>query len=125
MIVADASCILAIAFGESGMDKAWSLTKGALVSSVNITESVAKLSDRGWDRIMINEFIDSLDTVVKAHEPEIAFEAGILHSKLRRKGVSLGDCCCLALARLSRAKIATGDRNWASLGLDLEVELIR
>ena len=125
MIVADSSCILAIAFGEPGMEVAAHKAQGALVSTVSVTECVAKLRDRGWEAAATTGFFDAIGLTLAEHTREVAVEAGLLHSRLRRKGVSMGDCCCLALALSVGAKIATADRQWAELGLDLEVELIR
>jgi PIN domain nuclease of toxin-antitoxin system len=50
--------------------------------------------------------------------------AALLHEKTKRKGISLGDRYCLQLAMELGVPLLTTDRRWASLGLDVQVELI-
>lgn len=42
-----------------------------------------------------------------------------------RGTLSLGDCACLATAEAHRLPVLTADRIWASLGLAVEIRLIR
>ena len=50
--------------------------------------------------------------------------AGIRYN-VRPLGLSLADCCCLALAYDEQNPVLTTDAEWASLSLDLDIQLIR
>ena len=54
-----------------------------------------------------------------------ASAAGLLRRMTRAQGLSLGDCCCLALALERGARVMTADRAWAGLDLGVEIEVIR
>ena len=43
----------------------------------------------------------------------------------RIKGLSLGDCFCIALGEAIREPLITADRQWATLDLAVPLELIR
>ena len=42
-----------------------------------------------------------------------------------RYGLSLADCCCLALAYDEARPVLTADSDWISWSLDLDIRLIR
>jgi PIN domain nuclease of toxin-antitoxin system len=51
--------------------------------------------------------------------------AGALVAAYRRRGISLGDAACLATAEALGLPVLTADRAWATLGIDLDIRLIR
>ncbi len=77
----------------------------ALISAVNLAEAI------GLD--------------VAAFGAREAAEVGRLETLLLRRGNSLGDRACLALAGLRALPVLTADLGWATLGLPIEVRLLR
>lgn len=123
--VLDASAVLAAFFDESGADVIAVRMPGALLSTVNYHEIIAKLVDRGSPREQILEIMAQLDVDVVPVDREQAIVAGLLRAETRAAGLSLGDRSCLALA-IGRDGIAlTTDRTWAELSLAASVEVVR
>ncbi|WP_157015132.1 type II toxin-antitoxin system VapC family toxin [Mesorhizobium xinjiangense] len=125
MIVLDSSVVLAFLFKEAGAEKAREYFRDAFVSSVNVTEIVAKQIDKGLSPEMAALRCDGLSLGVKAFDLELARLAGKLRAGTRHKGLSLGDRACLALAIRENATALTADRKWADLNVGCKIELIR
>jgi PIN domain nuclease of toxin-antitoxin system len=125
--VLDASALLALLNDEPGAESvAGHLEAGALISSVNYAEVVAKLCDYGMPEDAIREALASLDLQVEPFSKEHALTSGVLRTRTRHAGLSLGDRACLALARHSECTAVTADRHWAGLSdVDVELEFIR
>lgn len=124
--VLDASALLALLLGETGADRVADLLPRSSVSAPNLSEVVAKLSERGVPELGIRTALGDLDLDVHAFDQDAAFAAGRLREPTRNHGLSLGDRACLALAMRLDAVAVTADRAWAGLGLDeLQIELIR
>jgi ribonuclease VapC len=124
-VVLDASAVLAAFFDEPGADRIAEQMNGALMSAVNYGEVVAKLVDRGTPREKILEIMAQLDVEVIPADRDQATIAGLLRSETRASGLSLGDRSCLALAIVRNGVALTTDRAWASLELDVEVDVAR
>lgn len=123
--VLDASALLAAFFNEPGADHVAERISGALLSSANYAEVVAKLVDRGTPRDQILEIMAQLDVEVVPVDRAQATTAGLLRGDTRRAGLSLGDRLCLALAIDRDAVALTTDRVWADLELGVKVEVAR
>ncbi len=125
--VLDASAVIALLQEEPGADIVRATTRdGArFISSVNLSEVVAKLIDRPTTPDGIRGAIASLDLEVQPLDESLAFEAGFLRTATRAAGLSLGDRACLALAIRLRLPVITTDRLWATLGLPVEVIVAR
>lgn len=123
--VLDASTVLAWIQSEPGGDVAAEAIPSGIMSAVNVAEVLAKLIGKGWAEVDAVALTQGLECAVVAADRAAAMGAGLLHGALRKRGVSLGDCFCLALAQERGLPLLTGDRAWAALGLDIEVNLIR
>ncbi len=87
----------------------------ALISSVNLSEVVAKLADHGMEEKDPRGVIDRLGLSVLAFDEAQAYATGLMRPATQSAGLSLGDRACLALARLRRAPAYTTDRSWKEI----------
>ena len=123
----DASTILAFLFKERGAETAANaIEDGALVSSVNLSEVVAKMIDSGASDESIRDRIAFLNLEVRDFSQEDAFTAGLLRRQTRVHGLSFGDRACLALAQSLDLPVLTADWSWRAVELPgLQVHVIR
>ena len=126
--VLDASALLACIQHEAGEEVVTdALVSGASMSSVNLSEVVARLSDAGMPPEDIRETLYSFELTIVPFDEDGAFAAGLLRPSTRRAGLSLGDRACIALALRTGLPALTGDRAWRDVApiLDVEIEVIR
>jgi ribonuclease VapC len=123
-VVLDASALLALLQDEPGAGRVLESLPGALISSVNLSEVVAKLSELGMPEADIRTAL-SLGLDVIPFDASLAFDAGLLRTATRSAGLSLGDRACLALAESRSLPALTTDRAWARLDLDVTIEVVR
>jgi ribonuclease VapC len=123
--VLDASVVLAIVLGELGAAEAELWLAGSCISTVNFSEAVAKLIDRGYQPDFISENLGAMKFDVIPFDRAQAERAGLLRDATRRSGLSLGDRACLALAAELNRPAATADKAWAGLDIGIPIELIR
>ena len=124
-IVYDSSAVLAILLDEPGARRAGETLDDGVLSAVNASEVVARLIDQGAKDDDARGALQGLDLAIRPFDESLAVVAGLLRRSTRRRGLSLGDRACLALALRERAPVLTADRAWTTLELDVEVELIR
>lgn len=121
-VVYDASALLAVVFDEPGSDSVmdYLARPGGEVSAVNWSEVGAKLAERGLqEKELVHELAAFALDVVPFDEAQ-ANVAAALRPGTRKFGLSLGDRCCLALARLRGARVVTADVAWLQLrGFDV------
>jgi ribonuclease VapC len=123
--VLDASALLAFVNREPGGNEVALVLDEAVISSVNYSESLAKLVGRGASPDYVVDLLGAIEiAVVDFDQPQAEGTASLL-SRTRPRGLSLGDRACLALAARERLPVMTCDRAWAELDLDVEVKLIR
>jgi PIN domain nuclease of toxin-antitoxin system len=115
--VFDASALLAVLFSEPGAELAVALLEegDGAVSAVNHGEIVARLMDRGVSSDQADLACRSLQVEVLPFTAAQALASGLLRTETRALGLSLGDRCCLALARSLDAEVVTADRPWKAL----------
>jgi PIN domain nuclease of toxin-antitoxin system len=123
--VLDASALLAAMLGEPGAEAVEAHLAESCISSVNLSEVVAKLSERGVPGEAIRESLADLDLDVRDFDAAQAMRAGELRLATRKKGLSLGDRACLALAAELGAVALTTDAAWLGLEHGIAVELAR
>lgn len=125
LTVLDASAVLAVIFAEPGSQTVTPLLQGALLSCVNLAEAHANLVLRGAETEFAWRRLLSLGCEACDFDQEQARIAGGLVTVSRQYGLSLGDRACMALAIQKKATVYTTDRAWKSLGLEIDVEVIR
>ena len=124
--VLDASALMALLNQEPGSERAAEIiTEGALMSSVNLSEVVAKLSEKGMPGDVIHEVLDALGIMMVDFTSVLAYEVGLLRPLTKHTGLSLGDRACLALAKHLNLPAVTADRIWENLSLGITVQVIR
>lgn len=126
--VVDTSSVLAAVFGEPGADMIDTLMAEAdarlLISSVNMVEVVSKLVDRGMPPETIQQVLLPLGLEEIAFDSsQTAFAAG-LRTATRSHGLSLGDRCCLALAKARGLAVLTADRQWSEVAEAIGVTVV-
>ena len=123
--VLDASALLALLNQEVGSEVVGAAISQTVISTVNLSEVIAKLADKGLPRDVITSALEGLGLEVVEFDQEQALTAGLLRSKTKVAGLSLGDRACLALAFQLGLPALTTDRIWDTLNLDIEVRVIR
>ena len=123
--VLDASAILALLLAEPGGERVDEAGPTALVSTVNLSEVVAKMLDRGASLDDLLQRLRRFPFTVTAFDRDMAEKAGALRDRTRESNISFADRACLALALEHGLPVLTGDRKWAELGLPIDIRLIR
>jgi ribonuclease VapC len=121
IVVLDASAVLALMDAEPGEQAVAAVLPGALLSSVNLAEVVSKLAERGMPPEQAHADALALGIDVVGFDEELALDAGALRPITRAAGLSLGDRCCLALARSRHAAVLTTETRWLSIADRVEV----
>jgi ribonuclease VapC len=111
----DASAVLAALGEEPGREVVDAALPGALLSTVNLAEVISKLVDRGFGAATAQALVRDLRVQVVELDATTAEAVGALRLVTRSAGLSLGDRCCLALAKRHGAVALTTDRAWASI----------
>ena len=124
-VVLDASAVLALVNSEPGADVVGAVVSKAAMSSVNLSEVVAKLAVGGMPEEAIREVLEELNLEITPFDSEQAYKAGLLRPLTRPIGLSLGDRACIALGISLGCDVLTADRSWAGLDLGVGVKLIR
>lgn len=124
--VLDASALLSLLQGEEGAERVEAVLGRSVISSVNYSEVVAKIVERGGTVEFAAAVLDPLHLDTVDFDRPQAIEAGRLRAATRRAGLSFGDGACLALAAVQGLPVMTADRAWAELPLaGLRIELLR
>ena len=129
-VVLDASALLALLREEEGAERVeYAVRSGALVSTVNWAEVLARLVDVGGDpeetaaKALPSSGIGQVALV--PFDDEQARETARLRRSTRSLGLSLADRAALALGKLRRLPVLTTDRAWRSLRISVKIEVIR
>jgi PIN domain nuclease of toxin-antitoxin system len=124
-VVLDASAVLAVLNQEKGSEDIAQLMDDAIISSVNLSEVVAKLAEVGVTKEDIEQILSNLNLNVAPFSQEQAWKAGMLRPLTKSIGLSLGDRACLALAISLNLPVITTDRLWGNLNLEVEIRVMR
>ena len=123
--VLDASALLCLLNREPGADAVISALPDAAISTVNLSEVIAKLAYVGMPEADIRDAVDGLPLEVVPFVEGHAYLAGMLRPQTAEIGLSLGDQACLALAAQLQLPAMTVDRAWADLQVGVQVLVIR
>jgi len=124
-VVLDASAVLALLLDEPGADRVLEVLGTGVMSAVGLAEVLSKLADRA---VPIEDLPRQLMTAgvrVEAASDADALDVARLRQLDSRRVLSLGDRCCLALARRLGLAVLTGDRVWTEADWGVEVVLLR
>ncbi len=122
----DASALLALFRREPGTDVVdAALLSGARISSVNFSETSAKLIELGIPSPEANDALDRLQLDILPFERSHAEVCPGLREPTRRVGLSFGDRACLATAKIENAAVLTADPAWLGLDLGVDIRCIR
>lgn len=81
------------------------------VLTVNLTEVIGKLIERGTPGEAVIQIVSTLPFRVVAFDEGLATDAGLSRAATRQSGLSLGDRACLALAARERLPALATDRH--------------
>ena len=124
-VVLDASAILALLNEEPGSEEVLKFIDKAAISTVNLSEVIAKLADAGIPENDIILIINNLNLEVIDFNEEQALKAGILRPLTKSIGLSFGDRACLALGIILNQPVLTTDRLWSNINVGVEVRILR
>lgn len=121
--VLDASAVLAWLQQESGAEIVDSLLSDASISTVNWSEVLQKVAQRGRNAGDTGDLLRALGMdVIPLSVEDAAHAAGLW---LQAPSLSLGDRCCLALAYRLAVPAVTADRSWLAVRIEVDVRTIR
>lgn len=124
-VVLDASALLALLNAEPGSKEVESAIPGAAISTVNLSEVVAKLVENGMPEDAVRAVMGDIELEVYPFDLETAYRAGALRKQTRKLGLSFGDRACLAFGGRLGWPVLTTDRDWKKLDVGVEVRVIR
>ncbi len=124
-VVLDSSAVLALINDEPGGEAVGEVMSVAVVSAVNLAEVLTKLTDGGTGFTEIQAMVSQLPIESLPFDERQAWIVRALRTATRKRGLSLADNACLALAQALRRPAWTADRVWAELDLGIEIKLIR
>tara|TARA_B100002052_G_scaffold265587_1_gene262239 strand:- start:2533 stop:2922 length:390 start_codon:yes stop_codon:yes gene_type:complete len=123
-VVLDASALIAMLRAEKGADAVAAVIAGATISAINYAEVVTHFIHAGMPEDEVDAMLDPLPMTVVPIDRTLARAAGRLRALTADLGLSLGDRCCLALARREALPAWTGDRKWKKMSATAGVEVV-
>lgn len=122
-VVLDASAVIALLKGERGASKVAGVVADAAIGVFNQAEVIGHFVHLGAPIDDIRAMLGALPIIVIAGDEALAWEAGALRSVTSKAGLSLGDRCCLALAKRLNLPAYTADRIWKNVAMDVGVKI--
>ena len=126
-VVLDASAVLAFLKDEPGGERVAGVMGTGLIATPNLAEVAQRLRKDGMDLAKVRHTIERLKLRSVAPDVALAFDAGTMVEQTTKRGLSLADRFCLALARREGATALTADRAWAEVAdaVGVKVEMVR
>lgn len=126
MTVLDASALLALLNEEPGYQKVETVLSSAVMSSVNIAETIAVLTEIGISQGEAEQLTLGIIEHIIPFNTEQACIAASLRKYTKPYGLSLGDRACLSLAQMRKLPVITADKIWQKIHIaDVKIHLIR
>lgn len=113
--VLDASAVLALLLAEPGADSVKSRLDGSIMAAINLAEVVSHYAKLGAARRDIEALLGPLPIRLIPVDAALSYEAGMLRRVTLEGGLSLGDRCCLALAKREGLPALTAERRWPAI----------
>jgi PIN domain nuclease of toxin-antitoxin system len=124
-LVIDASALLAVLLDEEYAKEAERLLSVSIMSAVNFSEVVGKLTDIDMPENKIKEILESLPIEIYPFDKEQAYISGLLRPITKFKGLSFGDRACLSLGMVLKSSVVTMDKVWKNLNIGVEIKVLR
>ena len=125
LVVLDASAVLALLRDERGAERVAELLPTAAIGAVNLAEVLIVLERYGVAAAEARRAVNALALDVLPADAATAHAAAGIAAANPRRGLSLGDCFCLATAHLTGRLAVTADRTWAALKNGAKVVVVR
>ena len=122
--VIDTSAVFIDLQNEDGAVEARKWLRDGAISTVNLHEIVAKVTEKGATADQARELLEKLRLTVHPCDEADAIGGGLMRVATKSKGLSLGDRSCLALAKRLGLPAVTADRDWADIAGDVGVEVV-
>jgi ribonuclease VapC len=126
-VVLDAAALLAALLDEEGAERVRPELAEARISSVNLSEAIAKLLEYRVSVREVRAQVERLELTIHDFTVADAESTALLRAHTKPFGLSLGDRACIALGQRLAIPILTSDRRMASAAVDLglDIRLIR
>ena len=124
-VVLDASAMMAVVNDEVGSDEVLPYLKQGVMSAVNFSEAIHCLNRIAIPTPEARQIIKDLLVEIMPYDEEQACLTAEFKLMTKKKGLSLGDCACLALAKRLNVSVVTADKVWSQLDLKVKVILLR
>ncbi len=124
-VVLDSSALLTLLFAEPGKETVADRLPGSLLSTVNLSETVSKMIDRGMALGEAEIAVAGLSCDVVVFDESLAFLSCQLRRQTKPFGLSLGDRACLALGLHTGYPVMTADRDWEKCDTGIEIIRVR
>jgi PIN domain nuclease of toxin-antitoxin system len=123
--VLDASALIALALGEPGSGVVAKFAQNALVSTVNVSEFLQRLRDKGIPEEQALHQLARFEIDIVPFGLDHAQLAAKLRPATKHLGLSLGDRACLSLALARDRHVLTADHRMAEADIGLDIRMIR
>ena len=123
--VVDASAVLAAIQDEQGGEYVKKHIDQCVISAVNWSEVLQKLSSSGSEVEKIDAYLNALGLRVVDFTEDDGRISASLWASSKSLGLSLADRACLATGLRLKTKIITADRVWKKLEIKSQIHFIR
>ena len=123
--VLDASALVELIRKETGWEEVEGCIPRSIISAINFAETVYILRRRGMPIEVIRAALDPLVPIPTTFDTDQAYVTAQFVEATRGQGLSLADCACLALAKMSEATAVTAESRWDRVTLDVKIRRIR
>jgi len=124
--VLDSSAVLCYLKQERGYEKvSEAIQIGASISTVNFSEVLTKVVEKGVDMDEVASRLLALGLVTQPFTEADARQAAQIYPITRALGLSIGDRACLSLSLRLGLPAMTADTIWAKLGPTFRIVTLR